>query len=68
MEFLPQFTSQIPDYQIQLTESMESLAGYLPVGMPLEGFLPDIGVFIVGLTAGLLTTILNAGTTVASLS
>ncbi|AKB78138.1 Putative transport protein [Methanosarcina horonobensis HB-1 = JCM 15518] len=64
MEFLPQFTSQIPDYQIQLTESMESLAGYLPVGMPLEGFLPDIGVFIVGLTAGLLTTILNAGTTV----
>lgn len=61
---LLQLSSRIPNYETQLMGTLENLAGYLPyVGFSVESVLRDIGSFAFSLTAGILTGVLNAGTT-----
>lgn len=61
---LLQLSSRIPNYETQLMGTLEDLAIYLPsAGFSVESILRDIGAFAFSLTAGILTGILNAGTT-----
>lgn len=63
---LLQLSEQIPGYQTQFLDFIQNLEQYLPVSDELssfEGILRDIAVFLLGLTAGILTGALNAGTT-----
>ncbi|WP_292388563.1 AI-2E family transporter [Methanosarcina sp. UBA5] len=62
-----QLSTQIPGYQIQLTSIFENIERYLPLSgqFSFEGILRDIGAFLLGLTAGILTGVFNAGTTIA---
>jgi predicted PurR-regulated permease PerM len=61
---LLQLSTRIPNYETQLMSILEKLADYLPsAGFSIESILRDIGAFAFGLTAGILTGVLNAGTT-----
>ncbi|MGB9928492.1 MAG: AI-2E family transporter [Methanosarcina sp.] len=64
---LLQLSDQIPGYQTQFSTVLENIDEYLPSSgqFSLEGLLRDIGAFLLGLTAGILTGALNAGTTTA---
>lgn len=64
---LLQLSTQIPGYQTQLTSILENIMRYLPSSgqFSLEGILRDVGAFLLGVTAGILTGALNAGTTIA---
>lgn len=60
-----QLSTQIPAYQTQYSTILESVHQYLPSSgqFSLEQLLRDIGAFLLGLTAGIFTGVLNAGTT-----
>lgn len=61
---LLQLSTRIPNYETQLMGILEKLADYLPsAGFSIESILRDIGAFAFGLTAGILTGVLDAGTT-----
>jgi predicted PurR-regulated permease PerM len=61
---LLQLSTRIPNYETQLMSILEKLADYLPsAGFSIESILRDIGAFAFGLTAGILTGVLDAGTT-----
>jgi predicted PurR-regulated permease PerM len=61
---LLQLSSRIPNYETQLMETLENLSIYLPsVGFSVESILRDVGAFAFSLTAGILTGVLDAGTT-----
>lgn len=61
---LLQLSTRIPNYETQLMIILEKLADYLPsAGFSIESVLRDIGAFAFGITAGILTGVLNAGTT-----
>lgn len=65
---LLQLSTQIPEYQTQLTSIFENIERYLPSSgqySSIEGILRDVGAFLLGVTAGILTGALNAGTTIA---
>lgn len=64
---LLQLSTQIPGYQTQLTSIFENIERYLPSSgqLSFEGILRDVGTFLLGVTAGILTGALNAGTTIA---
>jgi len=59
-----QLSTRIPNYETQLMSILEKLADYLPsAGFSIESILRDVGAFAFGITAGILTGVLNAGTT-----
>ncbi|RXA21760.1 AI-2E family transporter [Methanosarcina sp. MSH10X1] len=60
-----QLSGQIPGYQAQFLEFIQNFEQYLPASdeFSFEGVLRDIGAFVLGLTAGILTGALNTGTT-----
>jgi predicted PurR-regulated permease PerM len=61
---LLQLSTRIPNYETQLMGILEKLADYLPsAGFSIESILRDIGAFAFGITAGILTGVLDAGTT-----
>lgn len=62
-----QLSIQIPEYQAQLTSTLENIGQYLPSSdqYPIGGILRDIGAFLLGLTAGVITGALSTGTTIA---
>lgn len=61
---LLQLSSRIPNYETQLMSILDNLANYLPsAGFSIESILRDVGTFAFSLTAGILTGVLNAGTT-----
>jgi len=63
---LLQLSTQIPGYQAQFLSTLDNIERYLPSSgqFSFEGILRDIGAFLLGLTAGILTGALNAGTTI----
>lgn len=64
---LLQLSEQIPDYQTQFLNFIQSFEPYMPVSYEssFEEILRDIAIFLLGLTAGILTGALNAGTTIS---
>lgn len=60
-----QFGSQIPIYQAQLTEFMNSLTGYVPSykGFSVQSILRSIVSITISLMANIVNGIVNAGTT-----
>jgi len=62
-----QLSGQIPGYQTQFSDLIQNIERYLPASdeFSFEGILRDIGAFVLGLTAGILTGALSAGTTTA---
>jgi len=61
---LLQLSTRIPNYETQLMGILEKLADYLPAaGFSIESIMRDIGAFAFGITAGILTGVLDAGTT-----
>jgi predicted PurR-regulated permease PerM len=60
-----QLSTQIPGYQTQFSAILQNIDQYLPSSgqFSLEEILRDVGAFLLGLTAGILTGVLNAGTT-----
>jgi AI-2 transport protein TqsA len=64
---LLQLSEQIPGYQTQFLNFIQGFEHYMPVSdvSSFEEILRDIAVFLLGLTAGILTGALNAGTTIS---
>ena len=64
---LLQLSEQFPDYQTQFLNFIQSFEPYMPVSYEssFEEILRDIAIFLLGLTAGILTGALNAGTTIS---
>ena len=64
---LLQLSAQIPGYQAQLMSTLENFERYLPSSdqYPVGGLLRDVGTFLLGLTAGVITGALSTGTTIA---
>lgn len=62
---LLQLSEQIPGYQTQFLDFIQGFEHYMPISYEssFEEILRDIAVFLLGLTAGILTGALNAGTT-----
>lgn len=62
---LLQLSEQIPGYEAQFLDFVQNLEQYFPVSeeFSFEEILRDIVIFSLGLTAGILTGALNAGTT-----
>jgi len=62
---LLQLSEQFPDYQTQFLNFIQGFEPYMPVSdqSSFEEILRDIAVFLLGLSAGILTGALNAGTT-----
>lgn len=64
---LLQLSEQFPDYQTQFLNFIQGFEPYMPVSdqSSFEEILRDIAIFLLGLTAGILTGALNAGTTIS---
>ncbi|WP_440948065.1 AI-2E family transporter [Methanosarcina sp. T3] len=63
-QFLFQLSNWNPDSDVGLTKDLEKLIEYFPsVGLSLQEILRSMTNFVFSLTTGILTAILNAGTT-----